>query len=90
MEPNVMTVEELQEAIGPDKNGRMLHRKTIHTWIKSGKCPFAEYVPEREDSERGKMLIFRNRYKAYMDAIDITNAADIVKAVLDALVQKGA
>lgn len=45
-----------------------------------------------QDEKRAgqKMLIFRNRYKAYMDAIDITNAADIVKAVLDALVQKGA
>ena len=74
----------------PTRERGLKYRKTIHTWIKSGKCPFAEYVPEREDSERGKMLIFRNRYKAYMDAIDITNAADIVKAVLDALVQKGA
>ena len=83
MDANLMSMQELRAAIGPDSNGKLLSPSTLQAWIKSGDCPFAYYVPMDETSVRGKNIIFRNRYKTFMAGLDMSNYETIIQAVLD-------
>ncbi|MDR0325093.1 MAG: hypothetical protein LBI19_03235 [Oscillospiraceae bacterium] len=47
-----------------------MDRRRLEVWIKSGKCPFGEYI--REDGrEKGSYYINRTRLERYASGVDM-------------------
>ncbi len=47
-----------------------MDRETLSYWIRSGKCPFGEYI-KGEDREKGAYYINRTRLDSYIHAEDM-------------------
>ena len=70
---------ELKETISLRDASKKLgiDRETLARWIKSGKCPFGNYVPPAVNTRKGYYYISRYRLDIYINAIDMNNSSII-------------
>lgn len=66
----LMTVEELRQALGKRTDGRYESAETLRYWIKSGRCPFADFV---QRGERTIFMIFRSRFDKWDSGEDLSD-----------------
>lgn len=80
--PNIMTLDELREAIGPTSAGTYLNKETLRAWLRSGNCPFGCMVAtEEHNPARSKCLIFRRRFEAYINGMDMIGADKLLATI---------
>lgn len=68
--PDLMTIEELRIALGKRSDGRYESVETLRCWIKSGRCPFAEFV---QRGERTIFMVFRSRFEKWLSGGDLVD-----------------
>ena len=48
-----------------------IEREMLSRWIRTGKCPFGDYVPPENDGRVGAYIINKNRLEIYMSGKDM-------------------
>ncbi len=70
MSGGVITTVQALEIINHGSGGKNIARPALEAWIRSGKCPFGEYI-RQEGKSVGRYIIFDSRLRAYLGAEDL-------------------
>lgn len=66
-------------ALISEEFGEHITQASLQAWVRSGRCPFGEYI-RKPGTSRGQYLLFRERIRKYFKP-----SHDIGRAVVDRL-----